>query len=326
MRDYKSGQIVTECNKSFTWYSFGNPNGKPILFLHGGPGSGFNHEYIDIFGPALKSLHFITFDQRGSGNSQGFDFPHENNTQLLLSDIENLREHLGVDRWAVSGHSWGATLALLYAQKHSEQCESLFLAGTFLGRKKDQDWTFRESRSLIPDIFLETDRALADLMPDVDKYDSLESRFLDCLKSGSSAIRLGAARLFSNFSQYLARLSPKEVPIDSISEHDVNRSVILLSFAAHDFFINPIDGAVTNLNVLRSLPISFFHGEKDIDCPIDQIKQLLPLLPHARLFLMAGAHSLLEEPMRSGISQALLDSIGEFSVSPTEHKSLGLGF
>lgn len=302
---YNSSQILTECGRNFTWYSFGNESARPILFLHGGPGSGFNFDYIGLVGPLLNDANFITFDQRGCGNSSGFNFPDENNTSLLLNDIELLRQYFGIQKWIVSGHSWGATLALLYAQKSPEYCGQLFLSSTFLGRRKDQDWTFKGARQILPDIFGWVDRELKLLFPDFKNQITVEEQFLNGLQSSNIFVRYRTAYIFGYLSQNLTRLKPLIPELKSITDKDVRRAELLLSYAGQDFFVNPDLGAIHNPNNLKNIPMTLLHGEFDLDCPVEEIKNFVQKFPHMDLNIIPGAHSMFEEPMRSKMVKIL---------------------
>lgn len=302
---YKSGQILTECGKPFTFYSFGNQNAQPVLFFHGGPGSGFNFDYISLITNLLNDAHFITFDQRQCGRSLGFNFPDENNTSLLLQDAESLRHHFGLDRWTVSGHSWGATLSLLYAQKFPDHCDQLFLSSTFLGRRKDQDWTFNGARTKLPDIFDWTEHQLDMIFPPIAERASLERRLINGLRSEDLSVRRKTAYIFNYLSQYLARQSPIAPSLEAITNENVRSATVSLSYAEKDFFIDPNIGAIIDLDILSKIPMTLLHGEYDIDCPVGEIKNLVKRLSHANLIIVPGAHSMFEEPMKLAINQAL---------------------
>ena len=132
----------------------GNRNGIPVIFLHGGPGSGCNENHRRYFNP--KKYRVVLFDQRGCHRSKPAGETKNNSTPELLQDIERIREHLGIDKWLVFGGSWGATLALLYAQSHPSRVSAMILRGAFLARKKDLDWFGKQGASMIfPDYWKE---------------------------------------------------------------------------------------------------------------------------------------------------------------------------
>lgn len=300
------GDIATECDKLVRWYHYGNPNGVPVLFLHGGPGSGFSQTYAEIIQPLFNRISFITFDQRGSGASRGFDFPKHNNTALLIGDIENLREHLGIEQWTVSGISWGTTLALLYARKYPHRCTKLLLASLFLARREDQIWSFEKSRKFLDDIFSDTEKKLGTKLTGCQRF---RRNFLKGLHSKDANTRLKFAHAFLNLSRYMARLTP--IPIDpaTITEDNVNQSRILLSYADKDFFLPPKTAALQKIKHLRNIPITLMHGRFDLTCCVEQAFLLKSLLPQTDLRIVAGSHSVQEEPMMSEFRRLFEDCV-----------------
>jgi len=142
IRPYAEHKIKVDDLHTIYVEECGVPEGIPILFLHGGPGAGCEEYHRRFYDPTKYRI--ILFDQRGCGRSTPHICLEKNTTQDLIEDIEKIRAHLGVQRWMLFGGSWGATLALLYAQKHPDQVMALILRGTFMGRKKELDWLFKE--------------------------------------------------------------------------------------------------------------------------------------------------------------------------------------
>src|ERR1051325_8922687 len=138
---YDEGMLPVSSIHTIYYEQSGNPEGNPVVFLHGGPGGGTVPEYRQFFSPA--DYRIILFDQRGSGRSTPYACLEENTTWDLVADIERLREHLGVDRWVVFGGSWGSTLSLAYAETHPERVKALVLRGIFLVRKAEIDWLYQ---------------------------------------------------------------------------------------------------------------------------------------------------------------------------------------
>ena len=143
---YESGMFPVGDGHEIYYELSGNPNGKPVVFLHGGPGSGSGPEHRRFFDP--KRYRILVFDQRGSGRSTPIASIENNTTQHLIRDIEALREKFGVKRWVVFGGSWGSTLALAYAAAHPEACVALVLRGIWLCRKSDMQWWLYGVRSI----------------------------------------------------------------------------------------------------------------------------------------------------------------------------------
>jgi proline iminopeptidase len=277
---------------------FGPKDGIPLLFLHGGPGSGFDVKYYDNFYKDLP-VRFISFDQRGCGKSQLFGNLESNTTQHLLADIENIRTHFGIEKWIVAGHSWGSTLALLYAQSCLERCNQLLLSSIFLGRRKDQEWTMKGSQVFFPDAYGEMIEGLSS-DPDAD----IQPILYKMLTEGTGEQQKEAAFRFMRFGANLVRLNPQIVTMSEIDDRAVNMAKILLHYALNDFFIED-NQILENMSKLDGIPVSILHGRLDMDCRVEQAFELKAAIPHAQLYLVDGSHSLSEEPMRSAYSNMI---------------------
>jgi proline iminopeptidase len=145
---YNDGYLEVGGGHSIYYEEYGNPNGKPILFLHGGPGAGFSNSHKGFFDP--KIFRVVFFDQRGSGKSIPYAEIKNNDTDLLLSDIEALRVFLNIEKWLLFGGSWGSTLALLYGIKFPEKCLGFILRGIFLGSKSEVNWFLYDIKKVLP--------------------------------------------------------------------------------------------------------------------------------------------------------------------------------
>jgi pimeloyl-ACP methyl ester carboxylesterase len=142
IKPYATGRLEVDHGHSLYYEEVGNAKGKPVVFLHGGPGGGIAPFYRQFFNP--KIWRVILLDQRGAGKSTPFASLEGNDTWSLVKDLESLRTHLKIDRWAILGGSWGATLALAYAETHPERVTGMVLRGVFMGRKSELDWLYRE--------------------------------------------------------------------------------------------------------------------------------------------------------------------------------------
>src|SRR6266576_506333 len=185
---YDTGRLKVSDLHEIYYEQCGNPDGKPVVFLHGGPGGGIVPEYRQFHGPAAYRV--VLFDQRGSGQSTPHASIEENTTWDLVADIEKLREHLGIERWQVFGGSWGSTLALAYAETHPERITELVLRGIFMLRRSELEWFYQGGcDALFPDAWEEYLKPI----PEVERYD-LMSAYHRRLTGSDSQTRLAAAR------------------------------------------------------------------------------------------------------------------------------------
>src|SRR5258708_662891 len=184
---YATGRLAVDGRHSLYWEESGNPQGLPVIFLHGGPGAGATPTHRRFFDPA--SYRIIIFDQRGAGRSTPLGEITDNTTRHLVADIERLRQHFGVERWVVFGGSWGSTLALSYAEAYPERCRALVLRGIFLCRRSEIDWFLNGVRAVFPEAW----RAFAAAIPEGERGDLLTAYYRR-LVDPDPAVHLAAAR------------------------------------------------------------------------------------------------------------------------------------
>jgi proline iminopeptidase len=287
MEPYAQGYLPSDNGHDVAWYEFGSPHGLPVLFLHGGPGSGFGRDYLNFF--PLERVRLIAFDQRGCGQSKPLGKLEHNNTDKLLYDIERLREQAGVDRWIVAGHSWGTTLAVIYAKAYAQYCRKLLLVSFFGGQPHDQEWTFDGLKIFFP----EEVAALHSLKPPGDAR-HLREWIIDALNGPA---QLETAFALSRLAGAASRLTPKPVQREDITEATVINWRLLFHYGYHDFFVPP--GELLRDVSMLTMPIYLLHGRFDMDCPIEQAYRLKAALPKTDLKIVSGNHSSSEEPMFS---------------------------
>lgn len=284
----------------------GNPQGKPVVFLHGGPGGGTLPQYRQYFNPAKWRI--VMFDQRGCGQSTPFAELHENTTWNLVNDIERVREHLGISRWAVFGGSWGSTLALAYACAHADKCTELFLRGIFLLRKKEIDWFYQQGCSkLFPDLWEAYVKPIAE-----DERDDFVAAYYRRLTSDNAAVRAEAAKAWSVWEGSTSKLS-----YDAAAAARFGDDEFADAFARIEchYFINK--GFFTEDNYLlnqahkiRQIPTVIVHGRYDVVCPVENAWDLHKALPGSALHIIEDAgHSLSE----TGITQKLIEYTDRWS-------------
>ncbi|MBN8903487.1 MAG: alpha/beta fold hydrolase, partial [Rhodospirillales bacterium] len=164
---FETGYLPLSARHVMYWEQVGNPRGRPVLFLHGGPGAGAGAVHRRFFDPDFWRI--VIFDQRGAGRSRPLGSLEDNTTPDLVSDIEVLRRHLGVDRWLLFGGSWGSTLALAYAQAHPERVAGCVLRGVFLGRAQEVAWFLDGMAAVFPDAHAN----FAGFLPEAERADLL---------------------------------------------------------------------------------------------------------------------------------------------------------
>ncbi len=274
----------------------GNPHGKPVVFLHGGPGGGIEPVYRQYFNP--EKWRVILFDQRGCGKSTPHAELRENTTWDLVSDIEKIREHLNIDKWAVFGGSWGSTLSLAYAVTHPLRCDSLMLRGIFLLREKEIRWFYQEGASFIyPDAW----EKYLEPIPADERHD-LVSAFYHRLTSPDAEVRLTAARAWSVWEASTSKLH-----MDKKYLHHFNEDKIAEAFARIEchYFINKgffaTDGwLLTQIHKVQNIPAAIVQGRYDVVCPMTTAWDLHRKWPGAEFHVIQDAgHSMLEPGIRS---------------------------
>ena len=262
----------------------GNPQGIPVLFLHGGPCSGCKPDHRRFFNP--EAFHIILFDQRGSGQSLPFGALEDNTTGALIKDMERIRRHLGIEQWLLFGGSWGGTLALLYAQQHTQSVLGMVIRGVFLARKKDLDWFIREGAGRI---YPEQWQNLISSVHCRDE-DHLLQLLYDGVYSDDEVAQLRVAREWMRWVSQVS-LGHEYAPEDK-EEHVTRRMVqqvrMELHYAQNHYFIaeNQIleQGAK-----LHKIPVTIIHGRNDLVCPLEAGYRLHQALPKAKFVALANA-------------------------------------
>ncbi|RPJ78557.1 MAG: prolyl aminopeptidase [Alphaproteobacteria bacterium] len=283
----------------------GNPKGKPVVFLHGGPGGGLIPNYRRYFNP--EKWRIILLDQRGCGQSTPFAELKENTTWDLVSDIEKLREHLSISKWAVFGGSWGSTLALCYSIKHPNVCTELFLRGIFLLRQKEINWFYQEGCSKIfPDAWEEYVKPI----PQEERHDFVGA-FYKRLTSENANTRKTAAKAWSIWEGSTSKLIPDS---DVVARFGDDEFADAFARIECHYFINkgflPEDNFIlNNVDKIRHIPTVIVQGRYDVVCPAESAWELHRALPDAEFHLIGDAgHSLSEK----GITDALIKATDSF--------------
>jgi proline iminopeptidase len=302
---YDRGMLPVSDLHTLYYEQAGNPEGQPVVFLHGGPGGGLVPEYRQFFDPAAYRV--VLFDQRGAGRSTPHASLEENTTWHLVEDIEKLRAHLGVERWHVFGGSWGSTLALAYAEMHPARVRSLALRGIFLCRPQEIRWFYQEGASWIfPDVWEEYERVI----PAEERGDFV-SAYYRRLTSEDEQTRLAAARAWSVWEGSTSKLFFDPELIERFDEPE-----FALAFArieCHYFMNNaffPTDNyLIEQVGKIRHIPATIVQGRYDVVCPAHSAWELHRAWPEAELRIVPDAGHSATEP---GIVSALVEATERF--------------
>ncbi|MDP2398661.1 MAG: prolyl aminopeptidase [Burkholderiales bacterium] len=300
---YKAGVLELDGRHRMYFEESGNPQGAPVVFLHGGPGAGAASAHRRFFDPAHYRI--VIFDQRGAGRSTPLGEIRDNTTPLLVADIEKLRESLGIERWLVFGGSWGSTLALAYAEAHPERCSGLILRGIFLCRKSEIDWFLYGLRNLFPEAW----RAFTAPIPEAERGDLLRA-YHRRLTDPDPAVHLSAARAWSTYEGSCSTLLPSPETVAYFAGDVV--ALGLARIEAH-YFINdiflPENSLLDRADRIRNIPGIIVQGRYDAVCPIVSADDLHRAWPEAEYHIVPDAGHSAWEP---GICAALVRSSEKF--------------
>jgi proline iminopeptidase len=297
---FETGYLPLTDDHVMYWEQVGNPHGKPVLFLHGGPGAGAGAVHRRFFDPAVWRV--IIFDQRGAGRSRPLGSLAANTTPHLVADIETLRKFLRIDRMLLFGGSWGSTLALAYAQAHPQAVSGAILRGIFLGRQAEVDWFLYGLARVFPDAHA----AFSQFLPENERHDLLAS-YLARLINPDPQIHGPAARSWSIYEGSCSTLLPS---LEAVSAFAQDRTAIGLArieahYFNHDLFL-PEGGLLNHMQNLRTIPGEIVQGRYDMICPAQSAFELAAAWPLARLTLVPDAgHSALEPGIRTALIAAL---------------------
>lgn len=305
---YATGHLRVDDIHTLYWEESGNPNGVPVVFLHGGPGAGSSPTHRRFFNP--ENWRIIIFDQRGAGHSTPLGETRQNTTDLLIEDIETLRIFREIDKWHVFGGSWGSTLAIAYAIAHPEVVKSLTLRGICLLQKREIDWFFYGIRSVFPEAWLKFNSFIA---PFGDE-NILES-YWKILNGPDRALARQASEVWLNYETSCSTLLPAEETLAQTNPPPSPRSALSV-LEAHYFRNNlftPDDYLLQNIDRIRHIPATIIQGRYDMVCPIITADELHAAWPEAEYQIIPDAgHSALEP----NISKALVAATEKFKNLP----------
>ncbi|HET9934598.1 MAG TPA: prolyl aminopeptidase [Polyangiaceae bacterium] len=306
IQPYRSGYLPVGSGHSIYFEESGNPNGKPVVFLHGGPGGGTSPKQRRFFDP--ERYRIVLFDQRGCGKSRPHASLVDNTTWHLVQDIETLREHLGIARWQVFGGSWGSTLALAYAEKHPNQVTELVLRGIFLVRRWELEWFYQSGTSLLfPDAWEKYEA----LIPPAERDDFM-SAYYRRLTSADPAVQKAAARVWSVWEASTSHLLPDEEYIRSCAGDEF--SLAFARIESHYFvnggFLSRENQLIEDVGKIRHIPAVIVQGRYDVVCPMQSAYELAKAWPEARFAIVPDAGHSAYEP---GIVHELITATDAFA-------------
>ena len=303
---YREGKLQVSKLHTLHFEECGNPEGKPLVFLHGGPGGGIDPVYRRYFDP--RKWRIVLFDQRGCGKSRPFAELRENTTWDLVADIERLREHLGIDRWVVFGGSWGSTLALAYGETHPERVKALVLRGIFMLRRSELLWFYQEGAShLFPEMW---ERYLA-VIPPRERGDMMAA-YYKRLTSRNKAVRRAAAKAWSVWEGSTSKLYTDPALVKKFGGGRFADAFARIE--AHYFvnrgFFETDDQLLRDAHRLRRIPGVIVQGRYDVVCPMTSAWDLHRAWPKAKLIVVPDAGHSMTEP---GIRSHLIEETARFA-------------
>jgi proline iminopeptidase len=296
----RQGMLKVDELHTIYWEEVGNPQGVPVLFLHGGPGAGLSPQHRRFFDPAYYRV--ILFDQRGAGKSTPLGEWRDNTTQLLVEDIETLRDKFEIDQWLVFGGSWGSTLALAYGQAHPERCLGFVLRGIFLCTATEIDWFLHGVQSFYPELY---DEFVAHIPP-AERGELLQA-YTRRMLSDDPKLFWPAARAWSRFEGRRVFLLPQEEELAS-DTLDLGVGRLESHYMANLGFLAP-DQLLGNVSRIAHLPAVIVQGRYDVICPPVSAYRLHQAWQGSRLRMVPDAgHGALE----AGIAAALVAATEQF--------------
>lgn len=299
---YDGGYLQVDDIHHIYYEQCGNPDGKPIVFLHGGPGGSIQVLHRQYFDPLFYRI--ILFDQRGAGKSTPHACFEKNTTKDLIEDMEKLRKYLKIEKWGIFGGSWGSTLALLYAIHYPQNVVGLVLRGVFLARKQDNDWLFEDGAShIFPDIFEPYKNFVG-----AKEGESIVKKYYEIFCSEDEMLKYKAARHWNNWEYRIVSVHPrKEQQLVSLPH-----AFFECHYAIHQFFI-PENFILENLSKIGDIPVFIVHGRFDMDCKLKMAWELHKGLKNSKLHIVELAgHSMDDGDMTSTVMQCIEELKAEF--------------
>jgi proline iminopeptidase len=305
LEPHYTGMLEVDEIHTLYWEECGNPDGVPVVFLHGGPGGGASIGHRRLFDPQFYRI--IIFDQRGAGRSRPRGELKNNSPMHLVADMEKLREHLDIKQWLVFGGSWGSTLAILYGETYPERCLGFVLRGIFLMRPLEIEWFLYGMRHLLP----ETWERFSTYIPEEERKDLLKA-YHTRLTHPDPAVHMPAARIFSQTEGEMSFLLPNPDMMRDIYLEDTH--ALGLARIEADYFVNYADKMLGdkllhNISKINYLPAFIIQGRYDLCCPPVTAYELSKAWPKAEFIIVPDGGHAASEP---GISKELIKATEKF--------------
>jgi len=302
----RTGHLEVGSGHKIYWEESGNPTGLPVIFLHGGPGSGTEPSHRSFFNPQIYRI--VLMDQRGSGKSLPHSSLKDNTTWHLVEDIEKVREHLKIEKWVVFGGSWGSTLSLAYAETHPARVLALILRGIFLGRSIELHWFYQSgAHFLFPD---EWEKFIAPIPPS--ERNHMVQAYYRQLTATDPAVRRKAAAAWSGWEGATLKLiyDPKLFLQFVEDTHADAVARIECHYFANNCFFKTDNWLIEQVSTLKNIPGVIVQGRYDIICPMLSAWELHKAWPEAQFEVIPDAGHAAGEP---GITDALVRATDHFA-------------
>lgn len=306
LNPYQEHELAVEAPHVLYVEESGNPQGIPVLFVHGGPGAGCNPDQRRYFDPQIYRI--ILFDQRGCGRSKPHASLENNTTAALVTDMEAIRNYLGIDRWLLFGGSWGSTLSLVYAQTHPERVLALILRGIFLVRPEEIHWFYQAgTRIIYPDYWQD----FVQLIPEAER-NNFVAAYYKRLTGTDEVTRMAAAKAWAMWEARCASLQPNSALIEAFTTSHCALSVARIEchYFMHDAFLEP-NQILRDMHKIQHIPGIIVHGRYDMICPLDNAWTLHQSWPLSELKIIRDAGHSASEP---GMTDALIHATKNFGI------------
>ena len=309
IQPHSSGYLDVGHGHSLYWEECGNPNGVPVLFLHGGPGAGLSPNHRRFFDPAYYRI--VLFDQRGAGKSTPLGEYRHNTTPLLIQDIEVIRSMLDITQWLVFGGSWGSTLALAYGEAHPDACLGFVLRGIFMCTKAEVAWFINGMNWFFPEVYADFSATI----PADERHDLLTA-YCKRLFSDDPAVYLPAAKSWSRYESSCLYLEPQADAVEEFEKVEVSLGLGRLEahYMLHAGFMEE-DQLIKNIGKISHLPAVIVQGRYDVICPPNSAFRLHQAWSGSKLHVIPNAgHAALETGTAAALVAATeqFKSIGKF--------------